>query len=170
MCPIGITNRGFTVNGYPFIPKSTARMKAGQFWGVPLRGKGFACGIILSIEKKHNGKRDSRRFLAGLLNWVGLENPTPTQIIGREVIAHGFAHLKTITENGRCLLGEVEPWWPWPPELENLHIISTWGYGVISVLAQHYFGEKIEPGVSPKDGLTKPIGNSGAHEGTPPVN
>ncbi len=120
-------------------------MKAGQFWGVPVGQRGFACGVVLSIEKKQNGKRDSRRFLAGLLDWAGPEQPTAAKILGHRVIEYGYAHLKTITENGGALIGEVEPWWPWPPELENLDNTSTWGYRVISILAQKYYGEHSEP-------------------------
>ena len=67
------------------------------------------------------------------------------QIVGRCVIEYGYAHLKTITENGGALIGEVEPWWPWPPELANLDNTSTWGYRVISILAQNYYGEHSEP-------------------------
>jgi len=126
---------------YPLVPKSTARMKAGQFWGVPIGGRGFGCGVVLSIERKVNGKRDTRRFLAGLLDWSGPEHPTSVQIVGRPVIAHGFVHLKTITENGGALIGEVEPWWEWPQEIHNLNKIPTWGYRVISILAKKHYGE-----------------------------
>lgn len=136
----------FAVSAYPLIPESTAGMKAGQFWGVPISVRGFGCGVILSIEKKANGKRDSRRFLAGLLDWAGSEQPARAQIAGRRVIAHGFAYLKTITENGACLLGEVEPWWQWPPELENVDSIPTWGYRVIAILARRHLGGNSELG------------------------
>jgi hypothetical protein len=64
--------------------------------------------------------------------------------VGRQVIAHGFAHLKTITENGKCLLGEVEPWWHWPAEIENLDMTPTWGYSVISILAEKHHGKHSE--------------------------
>ena len=123
-------------------------MKAGQFWGVPIQGQSFGCGVVLSIERKGSGKRDSRRFLAGLLDWAGRQEPTRAQITKRRVIAYGFAHLKTITENGGSLLGEVEPWWHWPPELENLDNIPTWGYSVISILAEKHS----EQGAAPTGG------------------
>lgn len=129
----------FAVPTYPFTPKSTARMKAGQFWGVPVGEQRFAGGAVLSIAKKENGQRDSRRFLADLLDWIGRDQPTAAEIVGRRIVAYGYAHLKAITENGGTLVGEVEPWWPWPPELENLDNTPTWGYSVISILARKYY-------------------------------
>ena len=98
----------------------------------------------MSIEKKENGKRDSRRFLAGLLDWAGSHQPTAAEIFGRRVVAHAYAHLKTITENGGVLVGEVEPWWSWPPESENIDNTPTWGYSAISKLARKYYGNHSE--------------------------
>ena len=137
---------------YPLLPKSTARIKAGQFWGVPIEGRGFGCGVILAIERKLTGKRDTRRFLAGLLDWSGPKHPTSTQIVGRRVIAYGFAHLKTITENGGALIGEVEPWWEWPPEIQNMNNIPTWGYSVVSILAEKYHRGHSESSAAPNGG------------------
>jgi hypothetical protein len=124
-------------------------MKAGQFWGVPLSGQFFGCGIVLSIEKKSNGHRDTRRFLAGLLDWIGRCKPSQPEISGRRVIAYGFAHIKTVTENGGSLLGEVQPWWHWPPELENLDNTPYWGYRVISILAEKHMKTNREPDAAP---------------------
>jgi hypothetical protein len=150
---------------YPFVPKSTARMKSGQFWGVPLSGQCFGCGVVLSIEKKANGQRDKRRFLAGLLDWTGRDKPSQAEISGRRVIAHGFADLKTVTENGGSLLGEVQPWWHWPPELENLDNTPTWGYRVISMLAEKHRKSNSEPGAAPNGGPPTQLGNSESRRG-----
>jgi hypothetical protein len=59
-----------SVPTYPFTPKSTAQMAVVQFWSIPLPGNYYACGIVLQF-KKQNGRRDSRIFLAGLLE-IGL--------------------------------------------------------------------------------------------------
>jgi len=63
---------------YPFQPKSTAHLRPGQFWAVPLHRPGFldypgwyGCGLVLDVVEK------SRRwFLAGLLDWADAMPPT----------------------------------------------------------------------------------------------
>ena len=121
---------------YPFRPKSTARMKDGQFWGIPLQYGAFACGIVLSIKRTTTGTRDSRRFWAGILDWFGACQPNAEAIRGRKIVAHAFAHIKTITDNGGDIIGEVSPWWNWPAEIDVQDDIHTWEYMDISILAE----------------------------------
>ena len=70
------------VEPYPFIPKSTSLMKEGQYWDIPLSNGKFACGRVLQFDYS-NGKKNSRSFLAGLMDWVG-ENPPTSDTINMD--------------------------------------------------------------------------------------
>ena len=89
---------------YPFIPKSTKAMSAGQFWAVPLSDGRFACGRVITLAQG-GGKPDLRCFLAGLLDWVGSSPPTADSIAGRRTIKQGGAHIKAIVHTGGAILG-----------------------------------------------------------------
>lgn len=126
---------------YPFHPKSTAHLKAGQYWSFRLGDGGFVCGVVIALRLKE-GAIDRRLFLAGLLDWVGSAPPIAREIEGRRVRERGFAHIKTITENGRDILGEVIPSWGYPSEIEPTDSISTWGFGVVRAYGEKHFGTK----------------------------
>ncbi len=102
----------------------------------------FACGAVVSIMLKSNGKRDYRNFLAGLLGWCGDSTPKDDDICGRELLEKGFAHIKTITESGSCITGMIEPEWGFPKEIKSTDDIRSWGHNVINLLAEKYFGKK----------------------------
>src|SRR4051794_34952201 len=89
---------------YPFVPRSTAHLRPGQFWSIPLDGGRFACGRVLQL-KIESGKIDRRLFLAGLMDWVGDSAPTAESIAGRGVVAQGGVHIKTIGEDAGAILG-----------------------------------------------------------------
>lgn len=142
---------------YPFQPKSTAYMRKGQFWPIPIEG-GFACGIVLDIEK------NSRTvFLAGLLDWVGTQKPTTSDLECSIVVEQGEGHIKMIGQRGSSIIGELpNPLSPliWTEHLggpdyglfEGLVLIdritckesevyskrSTWGDNVINILADKF--------------------------------
>lgn len=151
---------------YPFEPKSTAYLEPGQFWGVPLSDGRFACGRVLAVPREPDAfvPAGRRMFLAGLHSWVGDARPTSEDIAGAELLAQGFAHIRTIRENGGQVLGrrpldldDVVPsrWrsheaggtvWVYegPTRLRpataadaSLPIMTTWGFKVISVIAEH---------------------------------
>ena len=153
---------------YPFVPKSTAYLLPGQFWSIPLRDGRFACGRVLELRYQ-DGKKDRRCFLAGLMDWVGPEEPKGCDIAGSEILDHGQVHVKTISENLGQILGCR------PLETDELVVplsltesasspgcrvcrgyeifdiatreeraalptFSGWGYAVIVMLAEHHFG------------------------------
>jgi hypothetical protein len=89
---------------FPFMPKSTAYLQPGQFWQIPVDNGKFACGRVVQFDYR-NGKKDSRCFLAGLMNWLGNEPPSADSIAGYRVIEQGLVHIKTIVENGGAILG-----------------------------------------------------------------
>jgi hypothetical protein len=114
-----------------------------------------------------NGERDSRMFLAGLMDWCGAEPPNETVIADRNTIAQGLAHIKAIVETGGEILGlrpleldHIEAYFflsqspgkhcmlmhgcrvvrtATIEEQKSLSVISTWGYNVIKILAERLF-------------------------------
>jgi hypothetical protein len=80
---------------FPFTPKTTAYVRAGDFWGIPLRRGGwYACGRVLRLG-------DSRVDLTiGLLDWCEPTPPTTDNIAGARVLDYGSAHIKTIGLEG----------------------------------------------------------------------
>src|SRR5580704_3892482 len=79
-------------------------MEVGQFWSIPLQGPWFACGRVLQFSED-NGRRDSRIFLAGLIDWIGTASPTSEGISGAGLVTHGAAHVNTIAANNGQILG-----------------------------------------------------------------
>jgi hypothetical protein len=150
---------------YPFAPKSTAMLEPGQYWSIPLDNGRFACGRVLQLQIE-NGKRDSRSFLAGLMDWWGRKPPTADRITGRGVVEQGSADVKTIQATGGQVLGfrdlsldRIEPRLFRDAEFatrvqrgfdyvrafdrnkdSSLPVIAGWGYLVIKILAEKRFG------------------------------
>jgi len=154
---------------YPFIPKSTKTLVPGQFWAVPLPDGRFACGRVITLRPKEDGKVDLRQFLAGLLDWVGTQPPTSESIAGRRTLEQGGAHIKTILATGGSILGHrplasdgIEPALflshsagpgislqrgfeflrpATASEQAELPTFITWGYMVIQRAAERHFGQ-----------------------------
>jgi hypothetical protein len=152
---------------YPFAPKSTRSMQAGQFWAVPLLDGRFACGRVIALREQEGGKPDLRMFLAGLIDWVGASPPTAESIGGCGTIGQGAAHIKTILHTGGEILGcrsleldGIEPdfflsqapgrscclqrgfqvlRYATIDEQRELQTFGTWGYMVIQRLAEKHF-------------------------------
>ena len=61
---------------YPFKPKSTAMLRPGQFWAVPLSNDKFACGRVLQIGTAEIPTK-TRGFFGGLQDWIGASPPNP---------------------------------------------------------------------------------------------
>ena len=138
----------------------------GQFWGIPLLNGTYACGRVIQVHPK-GVVGACVMFLAGLLDWNSSNLPTSDSIAGAACIEQGDAHLKTILENGREILGcrplekdGIEPWvfrgasfWrnsfvqrglidirPQTPDDDDLPVLHGWGYKVISIRAEDHFG------------------------------
>jgi hypothetical protein len=89
---------------FPFKPKSTASLRPGDFWSVPIAGARFACGRVIAL--KPAGQTGSRVMLiAGLLDWIGRTPPSATAIAGRKTVAQGQIHLRSIWETGGTIRG-----------------------------------------------------------------
>jgi Immunity protein 26 len=153
---------------YPFVPKSNASLRAGQFWAVPLSDGRFACGRVLDVPRGGDlhVPANSRMLLAGLLDWVDQQPPTTESIAGAQLIDQGFAHIKAILTTGGEVLGwrdlaadEIVPhrWrshvaggtvWlyegahrlrPSTNDDRDLPVMGTWGYSVLWLLAEQRF-------------------------------
>ena len=69
---------------YPFAPKSNKHLHAGQFWAIPLGDGRFAAGRIMAVPAF--GEKDTRGFVAGLMDWIGSAAPDADAFAGRAVV------------------------------------------------------------------------------------
>jgi len=153
---------------YPFEPKSIARLQAGQFWAVPLPDGRDACGRVLHVPGAADGLYlNSRIFLAGLMDWSGLEPPTSEAIAGCGLLAQGRMHVTAIRDTGNLIIGQrdleldgivglrqvshrgggtvglyeggqrLRP--ATADESRTLPVMSVWGRRFIQVLAEKHF-------------------------------
>ena len=113
----------------------------GHYWTVTLKNGRIACGVVIARLRKE-GKIDQRLFLAGLLDWTGDRLPVGEDLKGRRIKEQGYAHIKAITETGGMICGVVAPSWNSPEIVSKSDSISTWGFNVIRVLAEKYYGQK----------------------------
>jgi len=121
---------------YPFRPKSRKSLQLGDFWAVPMENGQFACGRVLALPVYERGIGMRTMFVAGLMDWVGGQPPSPGDLEGSSVLEAGNAHIKMITETG----GEVLGRWPLGPEdvsKAKQVIDGSWGFNFITRLAQH---------------------------------
>jgi hypothetical protein len=90
--------------GYPFIPKSTTHIRAGDFWAIPLRRGGwYACGRVLCLLPSRT------LLIMGLMDWCEPTVPTAESLRGRGVIHFGAGHATlSIAERGQPLLGNLQ--------------------------------------------------------------
>ena len=152
---------------YPFVPKTTAHLRPGHFWQIPLSNGQFACGRVLQVPTdRRYGNRTT--ILAGLMDWSGSSLPTSEAIAGRAILDQGNAHVATISWNGgqvlghrpleaddlqplqqlsdmspeaTLMLGFVELRRSTSNERATLTVFSTWGLEVIRVAAERNFVE-----------------------------
>ncbi len=89
---------------YPFVPRTTTQLKAGQFWPIALSDGRFACGRVLGLRR--SGRPSRMWFVAGLLDWVGTAPPTPETIAEARPFAVGIARIEAISEGGGAIIGE----------------------------------------------------------------
>ncbi len=93
---------------YPFVPRSNAHLLPGHIWGIPLRDRRFACGVVVAVptaEEAPHHLINSRMFVAGLLDWVGEQLLAPPSVDDRRLLTWGFGHIKMIGANGGAVFG-----------------------------------------------------------------
>ncbi len=149
---------------YPYVPRSNARLVAGEFWAIPLARGRYACGVVVGVARTGGPSLfapSNRAFVAGLLDWDGATAPTGAAVAGAGLVAQAVAHVKAITETGGAILGRVatpieplswrttrrpdaEPWVyagiepvrPAGPDDLGLPIVAAVGYGYLRHLAE----------------------------------
>jgi hypothetical protein len=90
---------------YPLIPKTTAHLRPGQFWSIPLSDGRFGCGRVLRADHdRPSGRRTW--FVAAVLDWVGHSPPSSEAIAGSPLLEAGNAHVRLISFAGGAILGE----------------------------------------------------------------
>lgn len=153
---------------YPLSIKSTAYLQPGQYWAVPLKSGKFACGRVIqlwSLSRKY--------FLCGLMDWLGDAPPDAESIAGCRTVEQGCTRIEAIHITGGMILGyrplELEDIMPQMfcsqqvfashcmlkrgfddvrpatrEEWEKYPTFSFWGYGLVPILAERYFGSETE--------------------------
>ena len=147
---------------YPLEPKSTAYMQPGQFWPILLSDGRYACGRVLQVDQTSR-----RMFLAGLMDWTGHVEPNSESLAKSQILYSGHAHIKTVTSLGVGITGfreldadglKIPLTLDQSPgancrlrrgyevlrlasqeEQDRLPRFQTWGYKVISRLAERHF-------------------------------
>jgi hypothetical protein len=121
---------------YPFVPKTNAQLRPGQFWSIPLSDGRFACGRVIAIDRTRSyGARTM--FLGAVLDWVGESPPTSETIAGATVKTFGHAHVRLIGESeGEILGGRPLEW----DRIEVPDVVNSWwGARYASLLAERLF-------------------------------
>jgi hypothetical protein len=101
--------------------------------------KRFAAACVIS-KLVWGGKVHTRIFLAGLLDWSGGAYPTGAELTRVRILESGATHVKTITENGGHILGVARINGIHDSPITKTDDIHTWGFSVVKVLAEKYFG------------------------------
>ena len=119
---------------YPLVPKTTAHLRPGQFWSIPMTDGRFGCGRVLRVGTGRGGRT---RFIAAILDWVGDSPPSSDAIAGSDVLAVGNAHVQLVSFGGGAILGErpLEADGIEPPE----RVDSYWGDGYALARAERRF-------------------------------
>ena len=120
-----------------FVPKSTKFLERGHFWAIPLANGKFGAGCVVG-QHMHEGKPHSRIFIAGVIAWHGNAQPLASQLFGRGIYAHAFAHIKAITSSGGSILGKAHLQFGDLPSRSESLTLTTWGYGVPPILAAKF--------------------------------
>ena len=121
----------------PIPPKSTAHLRRGDFWALPLADGSFGAGCVVG-DCIRGSKKHTRLFIAGVVAWQGQEPPNVTDVKDRPVIAHAFAHIKTITSSGGCIIGRGQIYFGDLPNSAVSLSLPTWGYGMPTILADRF--------------------------------
>jgi hypothetical protein len=78
---------------YPFTPKSTALMRAGQFFSFRLSDGRYGCGRVLATTWPAGPGRRTM-FLGGLMDWTGQAPATADDLAGRGVLYQFWMHVQ----------------------------------------------------------------------------
>lgn len=91
---------------YPFTPRSTVHLVPGQFFSFPLPSGGYSCCQVLPGVWPYRPPTRTR-FPVGLLGWRGNSPAVAADLVGRVVVARGWAHVGLFAEYGVAVSGEA---------------------------------------------------------------
>ena len=134
--------------GYPFVPKTTTHVLAGDFWAISLRRGGwYACGQVLYVPEGRV------TLVVGLLDWCEPVPPTADAIAGAPVLDWNGAHVKTIELTGGPLLGHslLDGGGGWALGY------GAWGFLEIENRAHAHFGRHFPDAPSPAVERPQPL-------------
>jgi hypothetical protein len=112
---------------YPFIPRSTTRLHRGQFWPILLASGQYGAACVVG-ERVDGGAKNSRLFIAGVLQWIGDSPPSAESLSQIKIYKYGFLHIKSIKESGLPISGEANIDFADAPHFAASLELSTWGY------------------------------------------
>jgi hypothetical protein len=152
---------------FPFVPKSNAFLRPGDFWGFQFAPNKFSAGRVIEMPWQH-GLDERRCFLAGLIDWCGPAPPLAADIAGKKVLEQGTMHVRAFTfskweidGNRDIELDGIKPWLfktaemtqfvqqgyqkerlGTDTELQTLPVASGWGMTYIVQCAKRHFANK----------------------------
>ena len=127
---------------YPFTPKSTSYIEPGQFWSIPLSNGKYACGVVISkLADLHEGKVETRSFLAALIDWSGDQPPTGKDIENSIAVKVGAAHIKAICTTGGEIIGKSSFGFLGENPRRYSDDVITMGYSVLKNLAEKRYAK-----------------------------
>ena len=125
---------------YPFVPRSTSHLLAGQFFSFALSDARFACGRVLSTAwPDSNGRRSL--FYFGLMEWCGDTKASSEDLEGRGLLYENWGHVVMFSDY-TCTIDGYRPL-----ELDGIkpspNDDSAAGRGVLKNMAERYFVRRI---------------------------
>jgi hypothetical protein len=122
-------------------------LERGQFWAIPLPDGSYGAGCVIGLHFPRgefpNGKPSSRAFIAGVLEWHGKVAPTAELLRACTLVNYAFAHIKVITTTGGSILGKADLNLGDTPASAPSTSLSTWGFGVPTILANQFAGLRV---------------------------
>lgn len=89
---------------YPFVPRSNAHLRPGQFFAVELEDGRYACGRVISNDRA-DGYGARTWFVGALHDWVSSDPPTVDSIAGAPLLEAFHCPFGLIPESGGPVLG-----------------------------------------------------------------
>ena len=89
---------------FPFVPRRSSELLAGDLWSIPLSDGRFACGRVLGhAEPSSTGATVS--FIGGLHDWVADQPPNDQSIAGAAIRNVGRVHVAATAAGGGAVVG-----------------------------------------------------------------
>jgi hypothetical protein len=144
---IGLGRRRFQVmasdsRSFPFVPRSSRDLFAGDYWAVPLANHRFGCAVVTDLLTSGAGSRVA--LIAGLLDWMGDAPPTPLHVEKSAIFAQGLTRIEAITKTGSQIIGNavLPSTLVIAPNFRDHRVgtvHSVWGWRVLPKLIEGHF-------------------------------